>query len=80
MDSAGIVGIWTRRNPYWRKRQEMRWAPVPCPDELKGLVLGCGLFTLWEIDPECEDDVQSVTSDSTDNDVLDSQGAKTIGE
>ena len=56
VDQAGEVGVWTRRDPFWRKRRELLWGAVPAGDELRGLALGCGYFSLWEIDPEFEDD------------------------
>jgi hypothetical protein len=66
VNKAGEVGIWTRRDPFWRKRRELQWGAVPARDELRGLALGCGFFTLWEIDPEFEDDVLSISSTDTD--------------
>jgi hypothetical protein len=64
VDQAGEVGVWTRRDPFWRKKQELLWGAMPAGDELRGLALACGFFRLWEMDSEFEHDVSSITSET----------------
>jgi hypothetical protein len=65
VDQAGEAGVWTRTDPFWRKRRELLWGAIPARDELRGLALSCGYLRLWEMDPEFEED-ESLTSGDSD--------------
>lgn len=53
VDSDGNVGIWTRSYPFSGMKRELRWRAMPKGSPYASY--GCGILTLWEIDPKLDD-------------------------
>lgn len=61
VDGTGEVGIWTRGCLFCVGKREYRWCATP-RGEAKWASLGCGVLTLWEVDPGRDESEDSVIS------------------